>query len=174
MTGVALLPGCTSLIEPAPPSRSPAPPALGFFSRIKAPAGYEPTLRLSGRGVQIFRCEAIDGQYLWRFRQPEADLTDDSGLLVARHGANFTFEHRDGSRLIATITAYDDAPKREDLRWVLMSARSFGKGTFASIAYIQRVNTSGGMPPPACQPAEVNRLLRVSFSSDFVFYRASR
>jgi len=172
MATAAMLVGCASVLGPAPPPGSPAPPSLGLFSNIKVPDGYEPALRLNGRGVQIFRCEAIDGQYLWRFRQPEADLADDSGQLIARHGANFTFEHRDGSRLVATITAYDDPPKRDDLRWVLMSAKSFGKGALASIAYVQRVNTSGGMPPSNCQAIEVNRLLRVNFSSDFVFYRA--
>jgi hypothetical protein len=172
MAVIVALAGCVSMPGPAPRPGAPAPPSLGFFSRIKVPDGYEPALRLNGKGVQIFRCEAIDSEYLWRFRQPEADLTDDSGQLAARHGANFTFEHRDGSRLLATITAYDDAPKRDDLRWVLMSAKSFGKGAFATIAYVQRVNTSGGMPPASCQATEVNRLLRVSFSSDFVFYRA--
>lgn len=171
LAGALPLAGCVSVSPPPPSPGAPAAPPLGFFSRIKAPDGYEPALRLNGKGVQIFRCEAVGGEHLWRFRQPEADLTDEQGQLVARHGANFTFEHRDGSRLLATITAYDEAPKG-DLRWVLMSTKSFGNGAFASIAYVQRVNTSGGMPPASCQASEANRLLRVNFTSDFVFYRA--
>ena len=168
--GAALLAGCASGVAPAP--GAPAAPALGFFSRISVPSGHEPVLRLTGNGAQIFRCEAIEGEYLWRFRQPEAELTDDKGQLIARHGANFSFEHRDGSRLVATIVAHDDAPRREDLRWVLMSTKAFGKGALAQIAYVQRVNTRGGMPPASCQAADVSRLLRVNFTSDFVFYRA--
>ncbi len=169
---LALLAGCASVTSPAP--GAPAAPALGLFSSIKVPRGYEPVLRLTGKGVQIFRCEAVNGEYLWRFRQPEADLYDDHGRLVARHGADFTFEHRDGSRLVAKIIENEDAPRREDLRWVLMSARTFGQGAFAQIAYVQRVNTSGGMPPESCPAAEVNRLLRVNFTADFIFYRANR
>jgi len=171
MTALVLLSGCVSGPAPHAPGAVGAP-ALGFFSHIKVPDGFEPALRLTGKGVQIFRCEAIEGEHLWRFRQPEAELSDDSGQTLARHGANFTFEHRDGSRLVATITAYDEAPKRDDLRWLLMSTKSFGKGAFTPIAYVQRVNTSGGMPPTSCQAADVNQVLRVNFSSDFVFYRA--
>jgi hypothetical protein len=173
MAAIALLSGCESVMGPAPRGPGAAgAPSLGLFSHIKVPDGFEPAFRLAGRGVQIFRCEAIGGEYLWRFRQPEAELTDEGGQLVARHGANFTFEHRDGSRLAATITAYDEASKRDDLRWLLMSAKSFGKGAFTPIAYIQRVNTSGGMPPASCQATDVNHLLRVNFTADFFFYRA--
>lgn len=167
----AVLVGCSSVL-PSPRPGDREAPALGFFSRIRVPNGFEPALRLKGTGVQIFRCEAFGREYLWHFRQPEANLTDDRGQLVARHGANFTFEHRDGSRLVAKITAYDDAPSPTDLRWVLMSAKSFGHGALASIAYVQRVNTHGGMPPPSCEASEVNRVLRVDFSADFIFYRA--
>lgn len=162
--------GCVGLPTAAP--GGPAAPALGFFSRIRVPDGFEPILRLRANGVQIFRCEAVGGEYLWRFRQPEADLTDDRGELVARHGADFTFEHRDGSRIVGKIVAYDDAPDPSDLRWVLMSAKSFGKGAFGGIAYVQRVNTHGGMPPANCTAAQLNRILRVNFSADFIFYRA--
>ncbi len=171
LTAAAVLVSCGT-VRPPPRPGAPEAPELGFFSRIRVPDRFEPVLRLKGTGVQIFRCEAFGREYLWHFRQPEANLTDDRGQLVARHGANFTFEHRDGSRLVATITAYEDAPSPEDLRWVLMSAKSFGRGALASIAYVQRVNTHGGMPPPSCLPSEVNRLLRVDFSADFIFYRA--
>jgi hypothetical protein len=173
MVAAALLAGCAVVPTPSTPG-APAAPSLGFFSHIKVPSGYEPALRLTGKGVQIFRCEAVDGEYLWRFRQPEADLTDDQGQPIARHGANFTFEHRDGSRLVAAITEYEDAPKRDDLRWVLMTAKAFGNGAFANIAYVQRVNTSGGMPPASCRQPDLNRLLRVNFTADFIFYRASK
>lgn len=105
------------------------------------------------------------------FRQPEAELLDASGRLVARHGASFSFEHVDGSRLLSTIAAYDEAPKATDLRWLLLTTRSFGKGAFEGVTHVQRVNTQGGMPPTKCEPNQSGQLLRVDFSSDFVFYR---
>lgn len=163
--------GCTIFEAP---SSAPGAPSLGFSSRIKVPEGNEVALRLRAKGVQIFRCEAADGEFLWSFRQPEAELLDDGGQLVARHGAGFSFEHRDGSRLVAKIVAHDEASRGTDLRWLLLSARSFGNGAFSGTTYVQRVNTAGGMPPPTCQANERNHPLRVDFSADFIFYKARR
>jgi hypothetical protein len=178
---VLALAGCAS--APLPPGTpaagtSTAPgaaaqaPALGFFSRIKVPAGHAPVLRLAGSGTQVFRCEPRGDSFGWTFRVPEAALVDDKGQVVVRHGANFSYEHTDGSRLLGTITAYDEAPGGgTDLRWVLMTTRSFGTGALAGVTHVQRVNTKGGMPPEKCTAAQRNQLLRVDFSADFVFYR---
>ena len=158
---------------PAPAPAQPATPAppLGFFSRIKAPDTVQPVLKLQGRGVQVFRCEPRANSYAWVFRLPEADLVDASGKPVIRHGANFSFEHTDGSRLLGTVVDFDDAPDANNLRWLLLSARSFGQGALTGVTYVQRVNTIGGMPPARCDASQQNRLLRVDFSADFVFYK---
>jgi hypothetical protein len=157
---------------PASPSPVPVPtPSLGFFSKIKAPSTHEPALQLASRGVQIFRCEKRDAGTVWVFRQPQADLLDSSGNAVGQHGANFSFEHEDGSRLVSNIAAYDEASKPTDLRWLLLTTRSFGKGALENVTHVQRVNTSGGMPPARCEASQLNQLLRVDFTSDFVFYR---
>lgn len=177
---VALLAACATPRTTPPvagaPSTSPAPapvagPSLGFFSKIKAPSSTEPTLQLASRGVQIFRCEKREAQLAWVFRQPQADLLDANGKTVGKHGANFSFEHDDGSRLVSTIVAYDEASKPTDLRWLLLTTRSFGKGALENVTHAQRVNTSGGIPPVRCEASQLNQLLRIDFTSDFVFYR---
>ncbi len=180
-TSVAMLAACATPRPAFPPttgvspSASAAPPiaspSLSFFSKIKAPSTHEPVLQLASRGVQIFRCEKRDAQLTWVFRQPQADLLDAGGKPVGKHGANFSFEHDDGSRLVSTIVAYDDAPKPTDLRWLLFTTRSFGKGALENVTHAQRVNTAGGIPPARCEAAQLNQLLRVDFTSDFVFYR---
>jgi hypothetical protein len=158
--------------QPGPPQPAgPAPPSLGIFSRIKAPDAVAPAIRLAARGVQVFRCEARPNGYTWVFRLPEADLFDDNGKAVARHGANFSFEHADGSRVLGTVVEFDEAPDSRDLRWLLLSTRSFGDGALGGVTHVQRVNTAGGMPPARCEPSQQNRLLRVDFSADFIFYR---
>jgi hypothetical protein len=166
----SLLAGCAPLPPAAPPADD-GRPALGWFSRIRVPDGQEAALRLAARGVQIFRCEPAEGTYRWRFRQPEAELVDAEGRVVGRHGAGFSFEHRDGSRLLGTVLAHDAADAATDLPWLLLSVRSYGRGEFGGMSYVQRVNTRGGMPPPACGATEAGRLLRVDFRADFVFYR---
>lgn len=178
---VCLLSACATAPEPAPqPSRpgeppAPAPavaaPSLGFFSHIKVPDVVAPVLRLQARGVQVFRCEPRSAGYSWIFRLPEAELYDATGKAVVRHGANFSFEHTDGSKLLGTVVDFDEAPESNNLRWLLFSARSFGEGALTGVNYVQRVNTIGGMPPPKCEAAQQNRLLRVDFSADFVFYK---
>jgi hypothetical protein len=174
----AVLSACAS-VGPGPtagtgPDKTTAvtAPSLGLFSRIKAPSDREPALQLSAQGVQVFRCEKRNSGFVWVFRQPDAQLLDASGKLVGRHGASFSFEHNDGSRLTATIVSYDEAPNSADLRWVLMTTRSFGKGAFDGITHAQRIRTRGGMPPEKCDAAQSNQLLRVDFSADFIFYRA--
>jgi len=169
------LAGCAT-VSTAPPPAAPgktavAAPNLGLFSKIKVPSGSEPVLRLSARGVQVFRCEPRDGAMTWVFRQPDAELLNERGQVVGRHGANQSFEYTDGSRLTATITAYDDAPGAGDLRWLLLTTRSYGKGAFDGVTYVQRVNTRGGMPPERCDKAQANQVLRVDFTADFVFWR---
>lgn len=149
----------------------PEPPSLGLFSRIRVPDGHAPALQLAARGVQIFRCERLGNDYEWRFRQPEAALIDTQGQAVGRHGANFSFEHQDGSRLLGTVVAHDKAASPDTLPWLLLSAKSFGKGALGGVSFVQRVNTRGGMPPAGCSAGQAGRLLRVDFSADFVFYR---
>ena len=165
--------GCaTPMVEqrPAAPD-APNGPRLGFFSRIKAPQTVQPVLQLAAAGAQIFRCEKRDDGFVWVFRQPEADLADSTGRVVARHGANFSFEHVDGSRLLGTVLGYDEPPQPGSLRWLLLATRNFGEGAFAGVTHVQRINTAGGMPPPRCEAAQSNRILRVNFAADFVFYR---
>ncbi len=166
--GALLFAGCTAV---DPDAGALAPP-LGFFSSIKTPSGLQAALRLKGKGAQLFRCERLDKGYGWVFRQPEADLLDATGRVVGRHGANFTFEHADGSLLVGTVASYEDAPKETDLRWLLLNTKAHGRGAFAGITHIQRINTQGGMPPPQCRADQQNQVLRVEFSADFVFYKA--
>jgi hypothetical protein len=169
--------GCASVpaTRPAATSTTPAAvaaPSLGFFSKIKVPDDREAVLKLAARGAQVFRCEKQDGRSAaWVFRQPDADLVDETGKAVGKHGANFSFEHADGSRLVATIVAYDEAPRPTDLRWLLLTTRSFGSGILEGVTHVQRINTAGGMPPANCDPGQVGKLLRVDFTSEFVFYR---
>ena len=74
-------------------------------------------------------------------------------------------------RLYGTVVAHEKAAAADSLPWLLMSAKSFGKGALGGVSYIQRVDTRGGMPPAGCSAGQANRLLRVDFSADFVFYR---
>jgi len=83
----------------------------------------------------------------------------------SRHGANYSFEHVDGSRLIGTIVGYDSAPSEDSVHWLLLRTQSYGQGEFEKMTYVQRVDTSGGMPPAQCSAEQANQILRVPFSA---------
>jgi hypothetical protein len=158
-------------MPPAPSLETPTRPSLGLFSRINAPGEVEPVLEMAATGVQIFRCESDKDAFHWAFRLPEAELRDGRGQLVGHHGVNYSFEHIDGSRLIGTIVGYDSAPGDNSLRWLLLRTQSYGQGQFDKITYVQRVETSRGMPPAQCSAEQLNQILRVPFSAKFIFYR---
>jgi len=166
-TGPASTAGATTVPNVEPPPR----PWLGLFSQIRAPSEVEPAFELSANGVQIFRCEPDKRDFRWAFRLPEAELRDGRGQVVARHGTGYSFEHVDGSRLLGTIVSYDSASSSDSVPWLLLQTRSYGQGEFEKVSYVQRINTVGGMPPAQCSADQVNRVLRVPFSANFVFYR---
>lgn len=167
----ATVPRPTPVLPHAGPAQRPS---LGLFSDIKAPGNVEPVLELAASGDQIFRCEDVGGATHWAFRLPEAELRDSSGQVVAHHGADYSFEHIDGSHLLGTIVGYDSSPDPGALRWLLLHTRSFGQGVFASVSYVQRIDTQGGMPPAGCTPDQLNQILRVPFTARFIFYTPHR
>ena len=158
---------------PPPPRSEAAPgPLYSLFHRaLPAPEGKAAVLRLHGQGAQIFRCEAQPGGQRWVYRLPEAELADAAGTVIVRHGANLSFEHVDGSRLLGEIADHVPSPVENALPWLLLNTRSYGKGALAGVTQVQRIDTVGGMPPPNCDSAQPGQVLRVPFTADFVFYR---
>jgi hypothetical protein len=155
----------------AAPAAAPERPSLGLFSHIKAPSDLEPSFELKAAGVQIFRCEPDKDGYHWAFRLPEAELRDANGQVVAHHGAGYSFEHIDGSRLLGSIVGYDSARSDNAVPWLLLQTKSYGQGAFEKVSYVQRIDTDGGMPPKQCSAEQSNQILRVAFTADFIFYR---
>ncbi len=133
------------------------------------PTGVE-VFRLEGRGSQVFRCESQPAGPRWTYRLPEAELRDAQGQLLMRHGVNLSFEHVDGSRLVGDIVDHVPSPNGDALPWLLLKTRVFGEGALEGITYVQRINTVGGMPPASCSSEQLNQVLRVPFSAEFVFF----
>ena len=157
---------------PLPGTTPTAPPAgTSVPSTIQVPDGHSVVMQLLAHGAQVFRCESRDGVFSWAFRQPDAELVDAKGKPAGRHGPNFSFENTDGSRLLGHVVGHDAAPQDTSLPWLLIQTDSFGDGQFKGIDFVQRINTSGGMPPPKCLPSQDQQVLRVDFSADFVFYK---
>lgn len=179
-----LLGGCAQ-----PPQAGPATPAAAggqapsasagagaLYSMFHRPLQTPPqgsveVMRLQGEGAQIFRCESQPAGLRWIYRLPDAELRDAKGNVIVHHGVNLSFEHVDGSRLVGEIVDHVPSPNSDSLPWLLLKTHVFGDGALAAITYVQRINTVGGMPPSRCEAEQLNQVLRVPFSAEFVFYR---
>ena len=129
------------------------------------------------RGVQIYRCDAVEGQTRWAFVAPEALLYENatSPTAVGTHGAGPFWQAPDGSRIVGKVTARADAANPADIPWLLLTATSQGPvGLMAKVTSVQRVRTTGGIAPASgCASAgDVGKEARVPYTTDYVFFTA--
>src|SRR6266436_1316717 len=146
---------------------------------LRVTAGQTVLLKSLGKGVQIYECKARaddPGKFEWSFKAPEADLTNEHGDKIAKHYAGPTWEANDGSKVVGEKKAETPAPRPGAVPWLLLKAKSNeGTGTFARVAYIQRVDTEGGVAPAAgCDQAHVNAEARVNYRANYYFYVPQR
>jgi hypothetical protein len=165
-----ILTGCASH-KAVPPSN--VPPALQVSAAVVL------TRELHGSGVQIYECRQSPqgaSQFAWTLQGPAADLADGSGKDVGRHYEGPTWEANDGSKVVGEAVAHDPGPVPSAVPWLLLRATSTaGKGMFAKVQFIQRLNTVGGLPPRTeCDSAHVGQRTRVAYSADYYFYSARR
>ena len=64
------------------------------------------------------------------------------------------------------------APRPGSIPWLLLRAKSHsGSGAFASVGYIARIRTEGGVAPAAgCDAAHTGAERRVAYSASYVFF----
>lgn len=166
----AILAGCAGH-KPMPPSN--VPPA------IQVPGTAVLTRALHGSGVQIYECRSGPpgaAPFAWSLQAPAADLADRSGKDIGRHYEGPTWEANDGSKVVGELVARDLGPVPSAIPWLLLRAKSTaGKGIFAKVRFIQRLDTVGGLPPQTgCDSAHSGQRTRVAYSAEYYFYSARR
>jgi uncharacterized protein DUF3455 len=160
----------------APSSAHAKPTALDVPSELQVPAGNSIFLVGHAVGVQIYGCTATAGGAAWTLLAPRADLYGDSGRLVATHFGGPTWQAIDGSRVVgkkeAGVTVDPTA-----IPWLKLSAASTAEGPdgerLLNTTFIQRVNTTGGLPPAAaqCDATAVGSQAEVPYTADYYFWR---
>lgn len=144
------------------------------------PRTYDPDSRLflvaHATGVQRYRCQA-DGT--WLFTDPEATLYKSTGTSrpIGRHFLNVVtgrpvWQLVDGSSVEAARKAAVSGGA-ENVAWLLLQAVVSAAGSdgerLAGTTWVQRLNTTGGIAPPApCAPGE---LTAVPYTADYFFWR---
>jgi hypothetical protein len=128
-------------------------------------------------GVQVYECAApadAPAGWAWQFRGPEATLTDAKGAVVGRHFAGPSWASNDGATVVGKVAATAPSPERGSIPWLLLTVKSqSGAGLLAATSSVQRLDTEGGVAPPAaCGAANAHQVERVGYTATYVFWRA--
>lgn len=167
-------------------------PAVPAGLDVSAP--YKPYLRAHAFGTQNYICApaATVSGFDWLFIGPQATLFDadlqqslmhfQSGNASQGDAIQATWQSsRDSSAVWATRHSGSTDPlyvAPDAIEWLLLDVKGMqlgptGGDKLARTAFIQRVNTVGGVKPPSsqCTAATLNTRRLVSYEADYYFYR---
>jgi uncharacterized protein DUF3455 len=180
---------CTGAVRAADRIVPPAVPADLELSSV-----YKVFLAGHAVGTQNFICApaAVPSGADWLFIGPQATVYDASGEQILTHFLSrnplqpdvlhATWQHsRDTSavwakRLRGSTDSNYVAP--DAIEWLLLEMTATGTGPtggvkMANTVYVQRVNTVGGVKPPAteCTLGTLNTRKLVPYEADYYFYK---
>ena len=153
----------------SPISQSDRTPDLSGCDKLNVPDGATVAFHAFASGVQIYKWTGAT----WTFVAPSATLYADAGEsgVVGIHYAGPTWESVSGSKVVGSV-AERCTPDATAIPWLkLQAVSSDGPGIFASVAFIQRVNTVGGTAP-STPGASVGDIANVPYTAEYFFYRA--
>lgn len=134
-------------------------------------------LHAAGAGTQNYACTAgSDGGVSWVFVGPQADLSDCNGNVIGHHYASDGGASApewitvDGTYVIAhKVAAYTPDGGAASVPWLLLQAVDHGgTGTLSQVAYVQRLDTDGGIAPAA--GCDAGDMAQVPYTADYWFY----
>ena len=141
---------------------------------LRQPTGHALAKVLSARGVQIYECvKAPQGlAFEWKFKAPEAELSNGSGQVVGKHYGGPTWESIDGSTVVGQLSATVASTHADAIPLLLLNAKSnTGAGMFSNVRSIQRLETKGGKGPlKQCTPDNLAEIVRAHYEATYYFY----
>ena len=147
------------------------PPSPSVPDQIKVGDGNKVFLIGHAVGVQIYSCNGST----WSSAVPRANLYDDNGKLIIDHFAGPSWQAKDGSKAVGTVV--DKVIVNESaIPWVLLSTTTTpgpDGDRLVDTSFIQRINTTGGLTPPAadCNAATAGTVVEVPYTADYVFWK---
>lgn len=140
-------------------------------------------LHAAGNGTQNYQCQLVttDGgsAYEWVFVGPQADLSDCMSTKIGSHFASDAGATRpewqtvDGTYVIGKkLTQFIPDGGASAVPWLLLQEVDHGgTGTLAQAAYVQRLNTQGGIAPTTtCDATNVGASSMVTYGADYYFF----
>jgi hypothetical protein len=148
--------------------------ALGLVFVAGAAAAAPPLAQeYTGRGTQVYRCEANGAAPSWQLLGPDAHMYDSSGKIVARHFYGPSWQANDGSEITGKVLVANASPKGPgNAPWLVLRIISeHGQGMFARVRAVTRTDTEGGgTPSQACTAANQGVTVKMPYSARYVFF----
>lgn len=142
-------------------------------SSIRVEEGHTLAFHVYARGVQVYQWNLVTQK--WDPFAPVANLFAEENFYgeVGSHYVGPTWESKGGSKVEARrVQGTGCQPDPTAVAWLLLSKyRTEGNGIFSKVTFIQRVNTTGGLPPT--EPGLVDgEKKEVPYTAEYYFYRA--
>ncbi|MBT9527099.1 MAG: DUF3455 domain-containing protein [Rhizobacter sp.] len=157
---------------------APAPKMVDNMSlpeSVRAPAGARQTMWTVGRGELTYECREkkdMTGQFEWAFVGPVATLYSADQKAVGKYYAGPTWEAMDGSKVTGKQVAVAPGGAGNIPLQLVKADPAMGMGAMQGVAYIQRLNTQGGVAPSGvpCNAMAKGQRQQVGYAADYVFY----
>jgi len=142
-------------------------------SSIRVEEGHKLVFHVYARGVQVYQWNLVTQK--WDPFAPVASLFAEENYFgeVGTHYVGPTWESKSGSKVEARrVLGTGCQPDPTAVAWLLLSKfRTEGNGIFSNITFVQRVNTTGGLPPT--EPGLVNgEKKETPYTAEYYFYSA--
>ena len=146
---------------------------------LEVPKGNKLILHTYAKGVQIYLCAQVPtdtSKYIWVLSEPRANLYREKNyrIQVGKHYYDSlkrpTWESTDGSKITCAKVAQENVPGA--IPWLLLkTVYATGFGPVRGTAYIQRLNTVGGVAPATGATVEhKGEYLSVPYTAEYLFY----
>ncbi len=124
-----------------------------------------------GSGVQIYTCQPSAAGPAWHLRAPEATLSQPGGGPVINHFAGPSWQAGDGSVVVGEMIASTPGAAGS-IPWLVLRAKTHrGAGLLASVTYIVRSQTEGGLAPAlGCDQDRLGVETRVVYRAIYTFF----
>src|SRR5215471_5521512 len=119
-------------------------PDLSACPQLAAPEGSTLVIHAFGIGFQVYHWNGTS----WGAPTPDATIYADAGGhgQIATHFAGPSWQSNSGSLVVGTV-ANRCTVDQASIQWLSLTAVHSGNGLFASVNFIQRLNTHGGLAP---------------------------
>jgi hypothetical protein len=147
--------------------------ALTGAVHAQGQAAKAPAIEAFAKGAQIYTCKASNNAYAWSLKAPDASLADAKGNTIGKHFAGPSWQANDGSTVVGEPLNVSPSPDAGAVAWLVLHAKSHaGSGEMASVQYIVRTHTEGGVAPATgCDAAHAGKEVRVPYSAVYLFFR---